>query len=114
MRRVILSTFVTPLVSGIRQPTKRSFLELAAHLVAVALAPIVRPTDDESLAAPAAIEPEDNELAHPAREDKNWTATSATATVFRYWLSIRRLYTRVQAPTCFSGGLTGIHLAAGS
>jgi hypothetical protein len=99
MTCVILPTLVAPLVSRIRQPTKRSLLELAAGLVAVALASVVRSTDDEPLAAPTATQLEDNELVHPARKDKNWTATSATITVPTYWLSIRRLYTRVQAPT---------------
>ena len=99
MRRVILSTLVAPLVPRIPQTTKGSLLELAAGVVAVALAPVVRPTDNEFLAAPAAIQLEDNELVHPARKDENWTATSATITVPTYWLSIRRLYTRVQAPT---------------
>jgi hypothetical protein len=96
---VILSTLVAPLVPRIRPPTKRSLLELAAGLVAVAMAPVIRPADDESPAAPAATKSEDNELVHPARKDENWTATSSTMTVPRYWLSIRRLYMRVQAPT---------------
>jgi hypothetical protein len=99
MRRVILPTFVASSVPRIRQSTKRGLLELAAGVVAVALAPVVRPTDNEPLAAPAATQLEDNELVHPARKDENWTATSATITVPMYWLSIRRLYTRVQAPT---------------
>ena len=99
MGRVILSTLVASLVSRIRPPPKRGLLELAASLVAVALAPVVRPTHDKSLAASAATQLEDNELVHPAREDENWTATSAAITVPMYWLSIRRLYTRVQAPT---------------
>jgi hypothetical protein len=99
MRRVILSTLVAPLVPRIPQTTKRSLLELTAGVVAVALAPVVRPANNESLAAPAATQLEDHELVHPARMDENWTATSATITVLAYWLSIRRLYTRVQAPT---------------
>jgi hypothetical protein len=99
MRRVILPTLVASLVSRSRQPMTRGLLELAAGLIAIALAPVVRPTDDESLAAPTATQLEDNELVHPARKDENWTATSATITVRTYWLSIRRLYTRVQAPT---------------
>lgn len=99
MRCVVLPTFVAPLVPGIRAPTKRGLLELAAGLVAVTLATVVRATDDEFLAAPAATQLEDNQLVHPARKDENWTATSATFTVPAYWLSIRRLYTRVQAPT---------------
>jgi hypothetical protein len=96
---VVLSTLVAPLVSRIRPPMQRGLLELAASLVAVALAPVIRPTDEEAPAAPAATQLEDNELVHPARKDENWTATSATTTVPMYWLSIRRLYTRVQAPT---------------
>jgi hypothetical protein len=99
MRDVILPTLAAPLVSRIRPPTKRGLLEPAADLVAVTLAPVVGPTDDKSSAAPAAAQPEDNDLVHPARKDENWTATSATTTVPTYWLSIRRLYTRVQAPT---------------
>jgi hypothetical protein len=67
MRRVILPTFVASTVSRIRQSTKRGLLELTAGVVAVALAPVVRPTDNESLAAPAATQLEDNELVHPAR-----------------------------------------------
>jgi hypothetical protein len=110
MRCVILPTFVAPLVSRSRTPMNRGLLELAAGVVAVALAPVVRPTDNECLAAPAATQLEDNQLVHPARKDENWTATSATITVPMYWLSIRRLYTRVQAPTwaliCFSAPRT--------
>ena len=99
MRRVILPTLIASLVPRIPQPAQRGLLELAADLGAISLAPVVRPTDDESLAAPGATQLEDNELVHPARKDENWTATSATITVPTYWLSIRRLYTRVQAPT---------------
>jgi hypothetical protein len=99
MRCVILPTFVAPLVSRSRTPMNRGLLELAAGVVAVALTPVVRPTDDESFAAPAATQPEDNELVHPTRKDENWTTTSATTTVPMYWLSIRRLYARAQAPT---------------
>ena len=99
MRCVILPTLGAPLVSRIPAPMKRGLLELATGIVAVALAPVVRPTDDEPLAARAATQLEDNELVHPARKDENWTSTSATLTVPTYWLSIRRLYTRVQAPT---------------
>jgi hypothetical protein len=96
---VILSTLVAPLVSRIRQPAKRSLLELTAGLVAIALAPVIRPTDVEPDATSAAVQGEDNELVHPSRKDENWTAASATITVPMYWLSIRRLYTRAQAPT---------------
>jgi hypothetical protein len=99
MRDVILPTLAASLVSRICPPPKRGLLELAAPVVAVALASVVGPTDDKSSAAPAAAQPEDNQLVHPTRKDENWTATSATITVPRYWLSIRRLYTRVQAPT---------------
>lgn len=99
MRCVISATFVAPLVSRSRTPMNRGLLELATGVVAVALAPVVRSTDDESLAASAATQPEDNELVHPARKDENWTTTSVTTTVPVHWLSIRRLYTRVQAPT---------------
>jgi hypothetical protein len=99
MSCVVLPAFRASLVSRIPPPTKGGFLELAAGLVAVGLAPVVSPTDDESLAAPAARQLEDNKLVHPARKDENWTTTSANLTVPTYWLSIRRLYTRVQAPT---------------
>lgn len=96
---VILPALGAPLVSRIRQPAERSLLELAASLVAVALAPVIRPTDVEPDATSVAVQREDNELVHPARTDENWTATSASSTVPAYWLSIRRLYTRVQAAT---------------
>jgi hypothetical protein len=96
---VILSTLVAPLVSGIRPPMQRGLLELAAGLVAVALAPVIRPTDVEPPATSGATQLEDNEPVHPARKDENWTATSATITVRRYWLSIRRRYMRVQLVT---------------
>jgi hypothetical protein len=99
MRCVILPALGAPLVSRIRQPAERSLLELAASLVAVALAPVIRPTDVEPDATSVAVQREDNELVHPARTDENWTATSASSTVPAYWLSIRRLYTRVQAAT---------------
>jgi hypothetical protein len=96
---VILPALVTSLVPRIRQPMKRGLLELAAHLIAVALATVVRPADMEPSAASGTSQLEDNELVHPARRDENWTATSASSTVSMYWLSIRRLYARVQAPT---------------
>jgi len=54
MRRVILPTLVASLVPRIRQPAQRGLLELAADLVAISLPPVVRPTDDEALAASAA------------------------------------------------------------
>ena len=99
MSRMILPPLVAPLVSRIRQPSKRGLLELAADLVAIALTPVIRSADAESPGTSAANQFEDNELVHPARKDENWTTTSATATVHAYWLSIRRLYTKVQAPT---------------
>jgi hypothetical protein len=99
MRCVILPTFVAPLVSRVPQPTERDLLRYAASIVAVALAAVVRPADAEPFAATGAIQREDHELVHPARKDENWTTTSASSTVRMYWLSIRRLYTRVRAPT---------------
>jgi hypothetical protein len=96
---MILPALVAPAVPGIRPSPKRGLLKLAADLAAVALAPVVRPADVESPATPAASHLEDHELVHPARKDENWTTASATRTVPVYWLSIRRLYTRVQAPT---------------
>ena len=81
MRRVILPTLIASLVPRIPQTTKRGLLELAADLVAIALTPVVRPTDNEPLAAPTATQLEDNELVHPARKDENWTATSAAIKV---------------------------------
>jgi hypothetical protein len=99
MSRMILPPLVAPLVFRSRQPVKRGLLELTADLVAVALATVIRPADVESPGTSAANQLEDNELVHPARTDENWTTTSATATVPAYWLSIRRLYTRVQAAT---------------
>jgi hypothetical protein len=99
MGSVILPALVAPLVPRIRQPMKRGLLVLAAGLRAVTLAPVVRPADVEPSATTAASQLEDNELVHPARTDENWTLTSASSTVCVYWLSIRRLYMRVQAPT---------------
>jgi hypothetical protein len=99
MSCVILPALVAPLVPRIRQPTKRGLLEPAADLVAVALAAVVAPADVKPPATSAAAQREDGQLVHPARKDENWTATSASSKVSRYWLSIRRLYTRVQAAT---------------
>jgi hypothetical protein len=99
MRCVILSALVAPLVSRIPLATERALLELAAGLLTVALPPVVTPADVEPSATSVASQLEDNELVHPGRRDENWTATSASSTVSTYWLSIRRLYTRVQAPT---------------
>jgi len=99
MSRMVLPPLVAPLVSRIRQPVERGLLELTTDLVAVALATVIRPADEESPGTSAANQFEDNKLVHPARKDENWTTMSATATVHAYWLSIRRLYTRVQAAT---------------
>ena len=96
---MVLSAPVAPLVARIPQPTERGLLEAAAGLSAVALAVVVAPADVKSPATSAATQREDIQLVHPARKDENWTATSATITVPTYWLSIRRLYTRVQAAT---------------
>lgn len=99
MRCMVLSAPVAPLVARIPQPTERGLLEPATGLIAVALAVVVAPADVKSSATSAAVQREDIQLVHPARKVENWTATSATITVPMYWLSIRRLYTRVQAPT---------------
>ncbi len=96
---MVLPPLVTPLVPGIRPPSERGLLSLATVLGAVALTPIFRPADVEPLATSTALQREYHELVHPARKDENWTTTSTTRTVLAYWLSIRRLYTRVQAPT---------------
>jgi len=99
MRCVILSALVASLVPGVYQPVQGGLLELAAVLGAVPLPAVVRPADVEPLAASAAVQRKDNDVVHPTRMNENWTPTSATVTVRMYWLSIRRLYTRVQAPT---------------
>ena len=99
MRCMVLSAPVAPLVARIPQPTERGLLELAAGLGAVPLAVVVGPADVKSPATSGAVQREDIQLVHPARKVGNWTATSASSTVPRYWLSIRRLYTRVQAVT---------------
>jgi hypothetical protein len=96
---MVLPSLVASLMPPIRPSLERGLLALAAVLGAVALASIVRPAHVESPAASTALQREDHELVHPARKDENWTTTSAISTVLLYWLSIRRLYTRVQAPT---------------
>jgi len=96
---MVLPSLVASTVPAIGPSPERGLLAPAAVLGAVALAPIVTPADVESPAASTALQREDHELVHPARKDENWTTTSATRTVSMYWLSIRRLYTRVQAPT---------------
>jgi hypothetical protein len=57
---VILPALVTSLVPRIRQPMKRGLLELAAHLIAVALATVVRPADMEPSATSGTSQLEDN------------------------------------------------------
>jgi len=99
IRRVVLPAFIAPLVAGIRGPMERGLLELAARWAAVALSSVIRPADEEVPQASPAAQLEDHELVHPSRPDENWTTTSRSTTVRAYWLSIRRLYTRVQAPT---------------
>jgi hypothetical protein len=99
MRCMVLSALVAPLVARIPQPTERGLLEPAAGLIAVALAVVVASADMKSSATSAAVQREDIQLVHPARKVENWTATSASSTIPMYWLSIRRLYTRVQAAT---------------
>jgi hypothetical protein len=99
MGSMVLPSLVAPLMPPVRPSPKRGLLERAAVLGAVALAPIVRPADVEPSSASTALQREDHELVHPARKDENWTTTSASRTLWMYWLPIRRLYTRVQAPT---------------
>src|SRR3954453_5063225 len=70
---------------GIREAAQGGLLELATDVLAVALASVVRATDDELLRAVAAGQLEDNELVHPSRTGENWTATSGTTTVSAYW-----------------------------
>ena len=96
---VISSALVASLVLGIGEPPLARLLELAAGLAAVTLTSVIRLADMELRRASTAAQLEDNELVHPARRDENWTATSAPITVPAYWLSIRRPYARVQAPT---------------
>jgi hypothetical protein len=85
MLRVVSSTFVAPLMLGIREATPGGLLELATVVLTVALASVVRTTDDELLLAVAAGQLEDNELVHPSRTGENWTTASRTATVRGYW-----------------------------
>jgi hypothetical protein len=96
---VVLPALLAPLVAGIRGAMECSLLALAAFRAAVALPSIIRPTDEEPLQASPAAQREDHKLVHPSRRDENWTATSGSTTVRAYWLSIHRLYMRVQAPT---------------
>src|ERR1051325_6170686 len=82
---MILSAFLAPLMPGIREAAQSGLLELATDVRAVALAAVVRATDDKGLPAVAAGQREDNELVHPSRTGENWTATSETTTVPAYW-----------------------------
>jgi hypothetical protein len=81
---VVLSSFLTPLMLGIRAAAQSGLLELATVGRAVALAAVVRTTDDKLLPAVAAGQREDNELVHPSRTGENWTAASETTTVSAY------------------------------
>ena len=99
MRSVILAPLLAALVFRARKPMARGLRKVSTALAAVDLAPVVRSTDMEPRRALAAAQLEENELVHPSRTDENWTAASGASTVRAYWLSIRRLYTRVQAPT---------------
>jgi len=99
MRGVILSALLAALVFRTRKPMARGLPKLAAVLVAVGLPPVVRSTDVELCRAVAAAQFVENELVHSSRSDENWTATSGASTVRAYWLSVRRPYMRVQAPT---------------
>jgi len=51
MCRMVLPPLVAPLVPRSRLSVERGFLEVTAHLVAVALSPVVRPADVESPSA---------------------------------------------------------------
>jgi hypothetical protein len=99
MRGVVLATLLAALVFRTRQPMARGLRGLSAVIAAVGLPPVVSLADVEPRHALAAAHLEENEFVHPSRKDENWTATSGASTVRTYWLSIRRLYTRVQAPT---------------
>lgn len=85
MLDVVLSALLAPLMPGIREAAQSGLPELATDVRAVALAAIVRTTDDERLPAVAAGQREDNELVHPSRTGENWTTASGTATVEGYW-----------------------------
>jgi len=99
MGGVILSPLLAALVFCTREPTARGLRKVSAVLRAVGLPPIVRWIDVEPRRAVAAAQFVENELVHSSRSDENWTATSGASTVRTYWLSVRRPYTRVQAPT---------------
>jgi hypothetical protein len=85
MLGVVSSAFFAPLMLGIGEAAQGGLLELATDVLAVALASVVRATDDELLRAVAAGQLEDNELVHPSRTGENWTTASWTATVEEYW-----------------------------
>jgi hypothetical protein len=71
---VILSALIAPPMLGVGEPMEAGLLELATTLAAVALSPVVAPTDEERPRAPAAAQLE--EVVHPSRKDENWTAPS--------------------------------------
>src|SRR5262245_2727389 len=81
MLGMVSSAFFAPLMLGIREPAQGGLLELATDVLAVALASVVRTTDDERLPAVAAGQLEGNELVHPSRQGENWATASWTATV---------------------------------
>src|SRR3954453_19744434 len=85
MLGVVSSAFFAPLMLGIRKATQGGLPEPTAEVLAVALASVVRTTDDELLPAVAAGQLEDNELVHPSRTGENWTTASRAATVRGYW-----------------------------
>lgn len=99
MGSVIGSAFAASLMLGTRATSQRRLLETAAVLAAVALPSVVGAADVKPQRTSTALQLEHQQLVHPLRKDENWTAASRPCTVRMYQLSIRRLYTRVQAPT---------------
>jgi hypothetical protein len=85
MLGVVSSAFFAPLMLGVCTATQGGRPEPTTDVLAVALASVVRTTDDELLPAVAAGQLEDNELVHPSRTGENWTTASWTATVEEYW-----------------------------
>lgn len=99
MLDMISTAFVAPLMPSIRESMSGSLFALAAGIAAVDLSSIVGAADEERPRTVAAAQLEDIEVVHPSRRDENLTTASGPTTVRTYWLSIRRLYTRIQAPT---------------
>lgn len=99
MSNMVGAAFAASLMLGTGATPQRRLLEPAAVVTAIPLPSVVGSAYAEPQRTSTAPQLEHQQLVHPTRKDENWTATSGPCMVRMYQLSIRRLYTRVQAPT---------------